>query len=162
MIPAFLLSFLIGAPFAVAETSVVEVPLRVETSYAKRAAGTKAFYIIFRDHKGRVIAIPEDEWPRFRGLAIEEGFTDVPLGDLYYLPTPTQAVGSTAKAVITIEHSGELGFWCDDHAMFVTWDENHIAPLPTLNGVPIVAFNVPDDSLPPRAPQPVTLTSDTE
>lgn len=136
--------------------SVVDVPLRLETSYAKRAAGVRAFYFIFRDPKGRVLAIPEDEFPRLRQNAIDEGFDKVGLDDLYYLPTPQQAVGNTAKATITIEHQTPLSFYIGDGHFFITWDDDHPGSVPTLNGEPIVTYLADRPPMPPAAPQPAT------
>lgn len=153
-----LLGLMIGLPSS-GEISIVEIPIRVERPYARRTPGSAAFYIIFRDNFGEVIAIPEEEVARFRKLAIDEGFDMETPTSYDYLPHPQQAVGNTAKATITIEHLDALSFWMDDtYSFFITWDDEHPAPIPVLDGIAIAdiyAFN--PATLPPSAPQPVTI-----
>jgi hypothetical protein len=137
----------------VAEVSVVELPLRLEFEYSKRVPGNIEFYYITRlPSHGEVIAIPESELARFINLAKENGFTEAQLGDYDYLPTNQQAVGATAVATVTIEHTDQLRFWINPDGYWITWDDDHPAPIPTLNGVEIVDWSLAQI---PMSPSPL-------
>ena len=138
------------------EVSVVEIPIRVDSHTAKRVPGTMDFYIIFRDPQGTVIAIPEQEVSRFIQLAIDEGFDKAEPDTYNYLSWPNVAVGNTQKAVITIEHTDQLSFWLSDDKIFITWDDEHPAPLDLLDGVPIETYLVGSGPL-PTSPQPLFI-----
>lgn len=132
--------------------------MRVENCLAKRVPGSMSFMVIFRDNFGEVIAIPEDEVARFRQLAIAEGFDKASFDDYAYLPQPQQAVGNTAKAIITIEHQDKLSFWINEPwGYFITWDDEHPALDVTINGEPIPYYLV-GSAHPPSSPQPISIT----
>ena len=132
---------------------MVELPLRLEFEYSKRVPGNTDFYYITRlPNHGEVIAIPESELQRFINLAQENGFTEAQLGDFDYLPANQQTVGEVAKATVTIEHTGELAFWINPDGYWITWDDEHPAPIPTVNGVEIVNWGLAEI---PMSPTPL-------
>ena len=140
--------FLFGAP------SIVEIPLRVEYAYMKRVPGVMEFYWIGRIAAGQnqVVAIPESELNRFLQLAKDNGFTDARMGDFDYLPSQWSAVGETAKATVTIEHTDELRFWHNRDGIWITWDDEHPAPVTTLNGTEIAQWSLAEV---PMSPNPM-------
>ena len=159
MIRSLILALSILIPIkAIGAISIVEIPIRIESIYLKRVAGTTDFFWIGRLPNQQVIAIPEAELQRFLGLARTEGFDRIPLDDPRYLPSPQQAVGNTAKATITIEHLDQLAFWMNrDFSFFITWDDEHPAPPMLVDGSPILAITEWRIEQPPRAPQPAQI-----
>jgi len=126
-----------------AEVSMIELPIRMEFNYSKRVPGQLEFFIVTRlSGSGTLIAIPENEIGRFKQLAIDEGFNDAQVGDLDYLPSYWAAVGEVGKATIALEHTGELAFFRNERGYWITWDDEHPAPVETVNGVPITEWFV--------------------
>jgi hypothetical protein len=136
-------------------TSVIELPIRWEYEYAKRVPGRMEFFIITRlPASGKMIAIPESELARFLQIAEDEGFDDAQLGDLDYMPSYWQAVGETGKATITLEHTGELRFFMNGDGYWITWDDDHPAPIATLNGEEITDWYLAEV---PMSPNPAVV-----
>lgn len=113
---------------------IVELPLRVENVYSKRVIDPSGIFVAFYSPTGRLCLIPEDEISRFMKIA-EEVDPDPWL--IPFIPYRA-AVGEYAVATLSLEFTGELRFWIDDESAFITWDEDHPAPIATVDGVEIV------------------------
>ena len=129
--------------------AVVEIPLRMDTRYLKRLPGKTDFFYIGRlPQNNKLVAIPEAEIVRFIALAEANGFNDMRATDYGFLP-PQTALSTVGKATITIEETEDIRFWRDDHAIWITWDADHPAPVATIDGEAIVFLENPGL---PRAP----------
>lgn len=137
---------------------MIELPIRYEYNYSKRVPGTFEFFQISRiGSTGKIYAVPESELGRFIRIAEEEGFDQAQVGDLDYLPSNWTAVGEVGVATISLEHTGELRFFRNDRGYWITWDDEHPAPVETVNGVPIEEWFV---AVLPNTPNPVGARAD--
>jgi hypothetical protein len=147
--------FLFFLSWVFAEISVIELPIRWEYEYAKRVPGKFEFFIITRlPGSGKMIAIPESELARFLQIAEDEDFDSAQIGDLDYMPAYWNAIGEVGKATITLEHTGELRFFMNGDGYWITWDDEHPAPVATLNGEAITDWYLAEV---PMAPNPVDV-----
>jgi hypothetical protein len=155
----YLLILFALVPPAFGKVSVVEIPIRIDTNFAKRVFGRYESFIVFRDPQGKLIAIPETMLGEMRQTAIDEEFDKLSIDDLGYIATPQQAVSNTAMATIEIEHLGDMRFWMNEtYSFFVTWDDDHVAPVYMANGVDITGeILVAGAETPPPPPHPVAV-----
>jgi hypothetical protein len=124
-----------------AETSIVEIPIRVNKEYLKRVPGKMEFvYIGWVSDSGRMIAIPESRIQEFVDLA-EELEID-PIGH------PQAVVSNVLTVKVEIIHEEGLSFWMDEGAYWISWEGND-PPVATVNGTEIVFYSNPPF---PRAP----------
>ena len=76
---------------------------------------------------------------RFIQLANENGITGGVESEYPFLP-PGTAIRELAKVNVEIEHTGELRFWKNDDAVWITWDDDHPAPSAFVNGEVLETF----------------------
>lgn len=124
---------------------MIQIPVKLETQYTKRIPGIYEFVIIGYTPDGKLFAVPESEMPRFVNLASS---LDLDPLEIPFIG-PNVAFSNVATVTITVEHEDQLSFWDGWESKFITWDDDHPAPVATVNDIEVAWMPTPAIPLPP-------------